>query len=161
MNQVWQTEQKQTLEQVNGMLMPKISLEILSGFNFSASCNLKLSQVSYLQESRQMFQWSPTLNMSYQLTATTEAKAGYRKTSTLDPFSAIASFPYYSSYMTRMIGIGKIERMTSDLLWGTFAYGNPVNGLFFNLRVREQPRYGRELRPSRQHHIATGLWWRG
>ena len=32
-----------------------------------------------------------------------------------------------------MIGIGKIERMTSDLLWGTFAYGNPVNGLFFNL----------------------------
>lgn len=132
-NQVWQTEQKQTLEQVNGMLMPKISLEILSGFNFSASCNLKLSQVSYLQESRQMFQWSPTLNMSYQLTATTEAKAGYRKTSTLDPFSAIASFPYYSSYMTRMIGIGKIERMSSDLLWGTFAYGNPVNGLFFNL----------------------------
>ena len=132
-SQLLQSEREQALEQVNGMLMPKISFETLSGFNLSASCMLQLSHVSYLEDSKQLFQWSPTLNLAYKLTATSEAKAGFRRISTLSPFSSIASFPYYRDYMSLMEGSGKLERMTSSLLWGTFAYGNPVNGLFFNL----------------------------
>lgn len=123
------------MEERKGMIAPNINYTGLDGLNVSAACPLTLTNYVLTAEKRTRLYVNPMVNLTYKFTATTQLHAGYRYSNSQLPFSMTTNIPYYNNYITMACGNGKIAEIKSNLAWGTFEYGDPTVGLFYNLSV--------------------------
>lgn len=131
---VIEPEQSEYMQEVDAQLTPTVSYSNNWGLNFSAEADLQYARFDLTHDGANKFYVSPTVNVKYQITSTTDASIGYRHSYSVYPFSTHVSLPYYSDYISKLAGDGKWSDIKSDKLWGEFNFGNPLIGLFFYLK---------------------------
>lgn len=133
--EVLKPEQKEYMQEVDGVLIPSVGYSSSWGLSLSAAATFKLARFDLTHDNANKLYVSPNLSLKYQITATTDASIGYRHSYSLYPFSLHTSLPFYTNYITKTVGDGKWSDMRIDRLWGEYNFGNPLIGLFLYLKA--------------------------
>lgn len=127
------TQERQFLEQISGVLTPQISY-MRNGLALSAAVPLRLVRQDWTFDRQTHFYAEPQGRISYQLAGATDANLNYRRRYSLYSLESITTLPYYTSYISRVYGTGTLgENIRTDNLWVNLNYGNPMTACFIHL----------------------------